>query len=427
MDQRMLRMAHDISFAGIGLAHARGEQLGPAGSLIAPLRRLSRHARVALVSGALCLLLVVMALAIGLTQSQSRTRTLANFQLRAQSSATFISTFIAQTRTARHGLGSLSASTLAAFVDHAVPFSPHESYLIDARGRLLAASPRTRAPTLQLADPNLARAVAHATNGSVETARAPSMFATASVPGSAWKLILVAPDSRLYASIGGLVELVPWIVFALVGVFGVSLVVLFSRSLASHSKLAALSQELERVALTDDLTGLSNRRALSERLTEAIAQARRQREPLSVLMIDLDCFKQINDSFGHDAGDRVLAAVGRLLRSVFRSSDIFGRWGGDEFLVVLPTTDERGAQMAAERLLEAARKTSASDLGFSEETVDAGDANNGNEQLTLSIGSATGTYTTAEQLLQQADEALYESKAMGRDRITIAGRSAHVA
>jgi GGDEF domain-containing protein len=110
-------------------------------------------------------------------------------------------------------------------------------------------------------------------------------------------------------------------VFGLVSVLRITLVVLFAH-------LSALSERMARSALTDSLTGLCNRRAIEECLIRAAAHARRRGEPMSVLMIDLDRFKQTNDRHGHAAGDRVLCAVAACMRDELRAEEIPGRWGG---------------------------------------------------------------------------------------------------
>jgi diguanylate cyclase (GGDEF)-like protein len=361
--------------------------------------RARRHLTVGLVSLGLGLLLGAMAIAIMLAQGESRARIRSTFHLRATSSAKFVSTFLSQ------GAG-VRGSTLGSFVQHAIPYREHGVYLVDGYGRLLAASPSTTASTLAGADPLLAKAVADAPQGPVPGARVPSTFTVAPVESTSWKLIIAVPDTRLYSSIEGWAQRVPWIVFALVSTFGALLVAMFWRSLADRARLATLSRELSEAAHTDPVTGLANRRALNERLVRAMIHARRRDQPFSVLMIDLDCFKQINDTLGHDAGDRVLARVADCLESVFRADDIYGRWGGDEFLVALLSTDEEGAWVAAERLLVATRAAPLRELGLE-------------QGVPLSIGVASGTYTTPEHLIARADAALYRSKAEGRGRITI--------
>ena len=207
------------------------------------------------------------------------------------------------------------------------------------------------------------------------------------------------PDSHLYNSITGWSHVVPWLVFALVTLLGVLLIALLSRSLADRARLTTLSATMRRTAQTDSLTGLYNRRALTEQLTRAAARARRHEEPLSVLMIDLDRFKQTNDSFGHEAGDQVLCTVADCLREVLRVDDIYGRWGGDEFLVALPVTDERGRRSRPpSACARRPRRSICTSIGLP-------------HGVPLSIGVACGTHTSPIELIRQADLALYRAKA----------------
>jgi diguanylate cyclase (GGDEF)-like protein len=291
-----------------------------------------------------------------------------------------------------------AGTTLNAFVDHTIAYRQHQVFLVDPTGRLLAASPRVSTMTLAKADPGLARAVAGSADGSFKQAKTPSTFASAAVPGTAWRLVAAVPDSHLYNSITGWSHVVPWLVFALVTLLGVLLIALLGRSLADRARLTTLSATMRRTAQTDSLTGLYNRRALTEQLTRAAARARRHEEPLSVLMIDLDRFKQTNDSFGHEAGDQVLCTVADCLRDVLRVDDIYGRWGGDEFLVALPVTDAAGANVSAARLREAAAAVDLASIGLP-------------DGVALSIGVATGTHTSPIELIRQADLGLYRAKA----------------
>jgi diguanylate cyclase (GGDEF)-like protein len=109
-------------------------------------------------------------------------------------------------------------------------------------------------------------------------------------------------------------------------------------------------------AATDGLTGLPNRRAVEETLRRMTAQAARTMSPLAALMCDLDHFKQINDQYGHSRGDDVLAAVGTALTTVIRASDFAGRYGGEEFLILLPNTDGPGSRVIAEKIRTASRR-----------------------------------------------------------------------
>jgi diguanylate cyclase (GGDEF)-like protein len=349
----------------------------------------------------LALLLAAMAGAIVLSQRQSETRILSNFRLRGTSSATFVATYLAeQAAVAPRARGPF----LGALVDHTISYRPHQVFLVDGMGRLLAASPRTSASTLAASDPRLARAVAHSSLGGLAGAARPTTFTAARVPGTSWRLVIAVPNSRLYASIAGASAIVPWVVFALVALVGGLLVALFGRSLADRARLAELSRTLETTARTDALTGLFNRRALSEQMTRIAASARRRVEPLSVLMIDLDRFKETNDEFGHEAGDRVLCAVADHMRGAVRGEDVCGRWGGDEFLVVLPGTDEAGARKVAQRIAAATAAVELSELGLA-------------EGVPLSVGVATGVHTHPQDLVRAADVALYQAKAARRGEV----------
>jgi diguanylate cyclase (GGDEF)-like protein len=401
-------MVDSVEMAGLPL-----QLVEPPGAPGAVARR---HRTLALASLALLLLLTAMALAIMLSQGESRSRLRSNLHLRASSSATFIATFLAeqaqqyvrdpQRFLAEGRVPPSSSRLLSEIVAETIPYRQHEVYLVDSHGRLLASSPATEASTLGAASAPLAEAFARSSQGTLAIAGVPSTFTSAAVGSTPTRLLIAIPDSRLYVATGGWAQRVPWIVFALVATFGISLVAVIGRSLADRSRLAALSRELREAAHTDMVTGLPNRRALGERLLQAVIHARRHGEPLSVLMIDLDSFKQINDAHGHDAGDRVLVALAGCLRGVFRADDIFGRWGGDEFVVGMLATDEHGALSAAERLLQAAREASCEALHLPDGVL-------------LSMGIASGTYTTVDDLICKADIALYESKAAGRGRITV--------
>ncbi len=302
----------------------------------------------------------------------------------------------------------VSNSSLDALVDHTIPYRPHEVVLVDGSGRLVAASPRTPAGTLAAVDPALAHAAAHASLGAVPGAPMPTTFTAAPVPGTPWRLLIAVPDSRLFVSISGAAEYVPWVVFAIVALLGALLIALLTRSLADRARLAELSRELEKTARTDSLTGLFNRRALGEHLTRIAAHARRREEPLSILMIDLDRFKETNDSYGHEAGDRVLCAIADCMRGVLRIDDVYGRWGGDEFLVVLPATDERAAATVVARIRDAASAIELEDIGLP-------------DGVPMSVGCATAVHAAPGDLINAADLDLYRAKALGREELECDG------
>ena len=165
----------------------------------------------------------------------------------------------------------------------------------------------------------------------------------------------------------------------------------------------------EVLALTDPLTQTHNRRALRERLTLELERARRYALHLSVLMVDLDHFKAINDSYGHVVGDEVLRGVSRVLQREARAVDVVARFGGEEFVVVLPETGEEGAVALAERIRARV-----------EETPPVTGGEYGWLRVTVSIGVATVPSTrvnSPEELIAVADEALYRAKAQGRNRV----------
>lgn len=176
-----------------------------------------------------------------------------------------------------------------------------------------------------------------------------------------------------------------------------------------HDDLVAAKQRLEALAVTDDLTGLYNFRYLSTRLREELKRAERHREPLACAMIDLDHFKRINDELGHDVGDAVLREAARRVRGAVREIDVVARYGGDELLLILPTTPFSGALTVASRVWNDIRVTPIL-AGMHELRV------------TPSIGVAlypSRDVTDAEALLRAADQALYQAKRDGRDRIGV--------
>lgn len=181
------------------------------------------------------------------------------------------------------------------------------------------------------------------------------------------------------------------------------------RAIRGAMKRVAEEQQLRRSASIDELTGACNRRWLLERLREETVRARRHRAPLCVLMLDLDHFKRVNDSFGHRIGDAVLENVGRLLRSTLRAGDFAGRYGGEEFCVVLTETPLPGARVVAERIR---RQISAL-------TVRAPDGVA--VRVACSIGVAEAdTGRDVMEAIELADRALYRAKATGRDRVELA-------
>lgn len=171
-------------------------------------------------------------------------------------------------------------------------------------------------------------------------------------------------------------------------------------------ELEKAKQNAESLARTDSLTGINNRRAFYEIANMLDNQARRSRRPYSALMIDLDFFKAINDNYGHDSGDSVLVLVSELIVKVFRSSDVVGRVGGEEFGVMLPDTELEDAQALAEKLRNSIRET-------------AIQGPKGEIRITASVGVAMmdDKAESFEQVMSNADNALYQAKRTGRNRV----------
>ena len=173
--------------------------------------------------------------------------------------------------------------------------------------------------------------------------------------------------------------------------------------------LLLTQKKLQAIAVHDDLTGLYNRREILRNLEEKFIQAQRETHPLGIIMLDIDHFKQINDRHGHQIGDTVLAEVGRRLKKGLRPYDKVGRYGGEEFLIILPKCGPKATKIIAERVRR--------NLG--DEKIKTG---NGDLRVTISLGCAITDpqeVTTVEKLLYRSDMALYHAKAQGRNRVSV--------
>lgn len=172
--------------------------------------------------------------------------------------------------------------------------------------------------------------------------------------------------------------------------------------------LEAKNSELDALARTDPLTGLANRREGLARMEWERVRSARSRDTFGIAVVDIDYFKRVNDEYGHDCGDLALKLVSGVLRGSLRAQDTVARWGGEEFLVILPGTDLEGATVAAQK----ARSTvAATDISFDETTI----------RVTVTIGVAVFDHSVElDEVLRSADRALYEGKDRGRDRVEIA-------
>ena len=178
------------------------------------------------------------------------------------------------------------------------------------------------------------------------------------------------------------------------------------KELAKELELKNISLS-ERVSI-DNLTGIKNRYYFDERIKEEVDLAKRQKASFSLLLFDLDHFKLVNDNFGHDVGDKVLKRVTDAVSKIIRSYDIFARWGGEEFVVLMPNTTEAEAVPAAEKIRKTVEDISHPDI----------------EKITISIGIAIWELDDdVDQIFVKADKALYTAKNQGRNRVIVYNKS----
>jgi diguanylate cyclase (GGDEF)-like protein len=201
------------------------------------------------------------------------------------------------------------------------------------------------------------------------------------------------------------------------------------RILDLEDKLTTSRRQMEVLAMQDTLTGLLNRRAIHDRALAELNRLKRgtAAAPLSVIMLDIDYFKEVNDAFGHEAGDGVLQKFAELLAQQLRSYDGLGRWGGEEFLMLLPGTGMVEARAVAERIRAA--------VELAAPTLQPAPFAEGHNSLSASLGVATietfdpaadsaGSEHWLDELVRAADQALYRAKKEGRNRVSVAGPAA---
>ena len=177
----------------------------------------------------------------------------------------------------------------------------------------------------------------------------------------------------------------------------------------TNHELRQAVDRIEQIAIRDALTGVHNRRFLADMLLRECARAERLQSTLSVGLFDIDHFKSINDSFGHGAGDAVLKHFAAIASTGLRATDLFGRYGGEEFLLILPDTDARGAAAAAHRI-----RSNIEAAAFPQIPAE--------RRVTVTVGVACrGAGENAEALLQRADAGLYRGKEAGRNRVILMG------
>ena len=183
---------------------------------------------------------------------------------------------------------------------------------------------------------------------------------------------------------------------------------IMAAELGGPLRIVALVEQARRLAMSDPLTGLLNRRAFLESMRRWVAHHERYAHPVSLLLLDVDHFKQVNDTYGHEAGDAVLRAIADVLPTVTRLSDVVARWGGEEFVIGLPQTSAVGARVAAERVRRAIAGISLAAPAGQTLTV------------TASVGVAClSARETLDALVSRSDAAMYLAKSAGRNRVEV--------
>lgn len=283
-------------------------------------------------------------------------------------------------------------TTLRSFFRNLSPIAGHQSFLVDEAGTIISSNSETRATTLSAALPGLDTALRDS-SGKVRVGGEERFFTTRPLTQTTWRIVSTAPSKALYAPLHE-TRWSPWFLFAffvLVAALGVAVLqrVLRERTVAAHS------------ALVDKLTGIANRRQLELALSET---RRHGPGPWGVFMIDIDHFKAVNDRFGHATGDDILREVAEALRTSSRPEDVVGRWGGEEFLVIVRDAGNTRSASLAERLRRAVAELEGLACG----------------PITISVGYATTESTQPAEILQRADEALYLAKQRGRNQVAAA-------
>jgi len=191
-------------------------------------------------------------------------------------------------------------------------------------------------------------------------------------------------------------------------------IIVFLKMQRLQEELKEKNALLEKLSITDELTGIYNRRYFCEYMNMHMALAKRHNYQIGCIMIDVDLFKKVNDTFGHDVGDKVLKGIARLMKDKIREGEIIARFGGEEFIVGLCRVDTSGAMIAAERIRKAVEGANLSD-----------DANNP-LKMTVSIGIALYPQqgvSNLDELIKAADDALYHAKRTGRNRVVVYSES----
>jgi len=306
------------------------------------------------------------------------------------------------------GAFDVAKTPIGSSLRNASPSEGARVYLLDAEGEIVASNRGDLRGFNNIAsgDRDLAEALG---DGAGQTARG-YQFASSSVAGTPWRLVISVPSAQLFEAVAGSRRYVPWLLWLGFMLGGFACALLVGNMIVSRAKLGQANDDLDRLARIDSLTGLSNRRQIGEALDAAVGNADRYHEPLSVLMIDVDHFKKLNDDYGHNIGDEVLRMVSGRLEESLRLGDLIGRWGGEEFLVLVHFAGAVEVEAVAERLRAAVSSTPVIVDGQMLE-------------VTVSVGAVTRVDQPSESLVADADQAMYAAKAAGRDSIATPSRA----
>ncbi|MBA3738540.1 MAG: GGDEF domain-containing protein [Actinobacteria bacterium] len=295
------------------------------------------------------------------------------------------------------GALTVDATPLGEYLADLTPISNADVYLVDTAFNTVSSDGQTEThpSLLHDRDPALESATTCGRRGRYESGGRWEWFVSVPVHGTPWHLIVAAPESSILAPLSGAATWIPWLVFVALVSAAIGVAILLLRLATAR---AAQLRETERLSLTDSLTGLLNRRGFDFLGEQMLRSASRAGQRVDVLFLDLDGLKEINDRFGHDAGDQVLSAFGAILGGTFRGSDIVARLGGDEFGVLTLAMGADPSPIRA-RLDEQVRSHNAgSEVGL---------------KLAFSLGASwfdPAQPRSLTDLLEDADEEMYRDK-----------------
>jgi diguanylate cyclase (GGDEF)-like protein len=310
------------------------------------------------------------------------------------------------------GAYTISKTPLADFLNDTTTQPEAQVYLTDATNSVLASngSPPRTVRTLAQRDPALGHATAARTSGNYTSNNESFTFAKRAVTGTPWSLMIVVPTNELYVSVDGVGHWLPWLILVALSVLIGVAALLGTRMVEGRRRLNDANQKLAALARTDSLTGLSNRLYLTEQLDRLLSNASRYAFSVCVLMIDIDSFKALNDTYGHQTGDEALRRIAERLTISLRDGDLLGRWGGEEFLAVLPYTGLDEGLEVAERLRELVAATPIQ-IDVMTKPI----------SIQTSVGVAVAAEDSLEALVHRADLGLYAAKAAGRNTVRTIG------